>query len=377
MSKNPSPTPDANIPAVSNPKVPAVPAVTPDHHHGKPTAYDASAAHSHGAKLPPITSGPKKVALYSPLYFAYCGIGGILSCGLTHTAVTPLDVVKCNMQANPAEFKGTFSGFNKIISGAAEPLGFKRGIPGLFKGWGPTLWGYSLQGLCKFGFYEYFKHIFGEAVGKENAYRYRDLVYLAASASAEVIADVALCPFEAIKVRIQLNPKFANGVMDGLPKFIAQEGFGNLYAGIGPLWSRQIPYTVIKFMAFERIAEAIYARLPKPRAQMTKAENLGVVFTSGYIAGILCGVVSHPADVMVSKINNIRMEGGIMTKVKAIYSGTPEKPGIGFAGLWKGFWPRVVMIGTLTGLQWFIYGAFKAAVGLPTPGAAPPPEKKH
>jgi len=28
-------------------------------------------------------------------------IGGALGCGLTHTFVTPLDVVKCNMQAHP------------------------------------------------------------------------------------------------------------------------------------------------------------------------------------------------------------------------------------------------------------------------------------
>jgi hypothetical protein len=42
-----------------------------------------------------------------------------------------------------------------------------------------------------------------------------------------------------------------------------------------------------------------------------------------------------------------------MEQVRVIYSGTPDSPGIGFAGLWKGFAPRVVMIGTLTGLQWY------------------------
>jgi hypothetical protein len=31
-------------------------------------------------------------------YYGKCVIGGILSCGLTHTAVVPLDVVKCRMQ---------------------------------------------------------------------------------------------------------------------------------------------------------------------------------------------------------------------------------------------------------------------------------------
>lgn len=31
-------------------------------------------------------------------YYALCGFGGILSCGLTHTAVVPLDLIKCRIQ---------------------------------------------------------------------------------------------------------------------------------------------------------------------------------------------------------------------------------------------------------------------------------------
>jgi len=319
----------------------------------------------------------KPVELYSKEFFALCGIGGILSCGITHTFVTPLDLVKCNTQANPKEFTGTFQGFRKIFSGQAASLGHKPGFAGLVKGWGPTLLGYSIQGLGKFGFYEYFKHQFAVMVGEDNAYKYRDLVYLFASASAEVIADLGLCPFEAVKVRIQTNPQYARGLLDGLPKFYASEGFGSLYAGLGPLWARQVPYTIIKFMAFERIAEAIYSMISKPKSEMSKTEQMGVVFTAGYIAGVLCGAVSHPADTMVSKINKLKMDGSLSTKMKVIYYGTATSPGIGFAGLWAGFAPRVVMIGTLTGLQWFIYGAFKAYVGLPTPGASGPKESKH
>jgi len=310
-------------------------------------------------------------------FFAYCGIGGILSCGITHTAVTPIDLVKCNAQANPKEFTGSFQGFKKIFSGEAASLGHKSGIVGLFKGWGPTAVGYSVQGLCKFGFYEFFKHEFSGLVGEENAYKYRDVVYLFASASAEVIADVALCPFEAVKVRIQTNPHYARGLLDGLPKFYATEGIGSLYSGLGPLWARQVPYTIIKFMAFERIAEAIYKALPKPKSEMSKGEQMIVVLTAGYIAGVLCGAVSHPADTMVSKINKLKMDGSLTTKMKTIYYGTPTAPGIGFSGLWTGFGPRVFMIGTLTGFQWFIYASFKAYVGLPTPGATGPPTTKH
>mmetsp|Transcript_6373 Transcript_6373/g.16131 ORF Transcript_6373/g.16131 Transcript_6373/m.16131 type:complete len:326 (-) Transcript_6373:75-1052(-) len=320
---------------------------------------------------------PDKIELYSSDYFLACGIGGILSCGLTHTAVTPLDLVKCNAQTNKQDFPNTVTGFRKIFNGEVKHLGFGSGFSGLVKGWAPTLVGYSIQGLCKFGFYEYFKHTYGTFVGEENAFKYRDLVYLCASASAELIADVGLCPFEAVKVRVQTNPAYARGLMDGIPKIIANDGFGYLFAGIGPLWARQVPYTIIKFMAFERIAEFIYSLMPKPKSEMNKTEQMGVIFTSGYLAGVLCGAVSHPADTLVSKINKLKMSGGLMEKTRLIYHGTPEMPGIGFAGLWAGFLPRVVMIGTLTGLQWFIYGAFKAYVGLPTPGstAAPTPKK--
>ena len=37
---------------------------------------------------------------------------------------------------------------------------------GLAKGWAPTLIGYSMQGLCKFGFYEVFKIFYANLIGE-------------------------------------------------------------------------------------------------------------------------------------------------------------------------------------------------------------------
>jgi solute carrier family 25 phosphate transporter 3 len=51
-------------------------------------------------------------------------------------------------------------------------------------------------------------------------------VFLAASASAEFIADIALCPFEAIKVRMQTTlPPFANTMREGWGKIVKAEGY--------------------------------------------------------------------------------------------------------------------------------------------------------
>ena len=74
------------------------------------------------------------------------------------------------------------------------------GVKALARGWAPTLIGYSMQGTCKFGFYEIFKNLYSNAMGEEGAYQNQVVLYLAASASAEFFADIALCPMEAVKV---------------------------------------------------------------------------------------------------------------------------------------------------------------------------------
>ncbi|KNC49292.1 uncharacterized protein AMSG_05289 [Thecamonas trahens ATCC 50062] len=307
-----------------------------------------------------VKEGPMgKIVPFSAKYFVACSIGGILSCGLTHTAITPLDLVKCNMQANPEKYTGIVQGFRVFLKEKAS----------LSRGWAPTLLGYSAQGLHKFGLYELFKHYYGQAIGEENASQYKSLLYCAASGSAEFFADIALCPFEAVKVRVQTDPTFANGLMDGMPKIVQAEGINGLFKGLVPLWARQIPYTIIKFVAFEKVVSLIYAALPGEKADYSYNEQLGITFLAGYIAGVFCAIVSHPADTMVSKLNKVASaEGeGMGAAMSKIYAD------IGFAGLWRGLVARVFMIGTLTGLQWWIYDSFKVFVGLPTTGSV---EKK-
>merc|ERR1719516_496956 len=203
----------------------------------------------------------------STKYFALCAFGGVLSCGITHTAVTPLDLVKCRLQVNKEKYKTLGNGFKVTVADA--------GVKGLLLGWAPTAIGYSAQGLCKFGFYEVFKNLYGNALGEENAYLYRTGLYLAASASAEFFADIALSPMESCKVRMQtsLPGTFPTTLREGWPKIYAEEGLNGFYKSLVPLWGRQIPYTMMKFACFERTVEALYQYVvPKPRAECSKSE---------------------------------------------------------------------------------------------------------
>lgn len=113
------------------------------------------------------------------------------------------------------------------------------GTKGLAKGWAPTFIGYSmqvslkfhvapqefwwltrmalinkiprlLQGMCKFGFYEVFKIVYSGLIGEENTYLWRTSLYLAASASAEFFADIALSPMESVKVKLATGQSIFN-----------------------------------------------------------------------------------------------------------------------------------------------------------------------
>ena len=199
-------------------------------------------------------------------YYVKCCIGGALSCGLTHTIIVPLDLVKCRMQVDSVKYPSIGKGFKVTLEDG--------GVRALGRGWAPTFIGYSMQGACKFGFYEFFKNMYGNMMGEEAAYNYMTGLYLIASASAEFFADIALAPMEAVKVRIQTSD-YGSTLREVFPKMKAEEGVGTFYKGLKPLWMRQIPYTMMKFACFEKTVVALYTHVvPQPGAECSGVSSI-------------------------------------------------------------------------------------------------------
>jgi solute carrier family 25 phosphate transporter 3 len=301
-------------------------------------------------------TGHPHVVPHDQTYYAKCMLGGILSCGLTHTAVVPLDVVKCKMQVFPEKYKGLFHGIRTVLA--------EEGARGLTHGWLPTFIGYSAQGLFKFGLYELFKDVYSNAAGQENAKNYKGVIWLAGSASAEFFADIALCPMEMVKVKVQTSPAgtFPTAFGAALAQMNSQRAeFRFPFGSVVPLWSRQIPYTMAKFYFFEKVVQLFYTNVfTEPKASYSKPTQLSITFASGYIAGVICAIVSHPADNLVSQMGKKENKGksfGQMINEQGYYRLCT-----------KGLGTRVLMIGTLTGLQWWIYDSFKTAMGMGTTG---------
>ncbi|KAI1311739.1 mitochondrial carrier [Xylaria venustula] len=301
-----------------------------------------AAARAAAANAPGQLSG---AALYSRF-----AIAGAICCSVTHGAMTPVDVVKTRIQLDPVTYnRGLIGGFRQVVA--------NEGAGALLTGVGPTFAGYFLQGAFKFGGYEFFKQQSINYLGIENATNYRTGVYLASSAAAEFFADIALCPLEATRIRLVSEPTYANGLIGGFTKMLKTEGVGAFYAGFGPILFKQVPYTMTKFVVYEKVAEAIYRKFPKK--DMSDGAQTTVNLGSGLIAGFAAAIVSQPADTMLSKINKTKGLPGEGTTSRLIKIAKE----LGLRGSYSGIGARLFMVGTLTAGQFAIYGDIKKALG--------------
>lgn len=307
----------------------------------------------------------QKTTLRPTDYYLKCCFGGVLACGLTHASVVTLDVAKCRSQAHSKS--GRWAG--GLVASIKQTIA-EDGYAGLKTGWVPTLFGYGAQGFFKFGFNELFKDVYGGMVGGEANLSTvgKMALWAAASGSAELFADVALCPFEMTKVKMQVTLKgdegqVSNKLIPAMKQMAARSAETKFpFGSLAPLWGRQIPYTMIKFVGFYQTANFVYAKIEEKygmaKKDISESTQLAITFGCGYWAGIFCALATQPMDNLVS------MKGNPINQHKSWGDMAKE---MGTKDLFtKGLGPRVLMIGTLTGLQWWIYGSFKSVMGFGT-----------
>ncbi|PWN28656.1 mitochondrial carrier [Jaminaea rosea] len=290
-------------------------------------------------------------------YGRFLAAGGLCAT-ITHGAMTPFDVVKTNLQFLP---KGSPDASmlrmtRKIIA--------TDGTAGLFRGFAPTAMGYLIQGGAKYAGFEAFKRQFALAAGsKEEAQKHRLAIYFTAAAAAEFIATTLLTPLEAARIRLVSSKDYANGLVGALGRMTSEGGVGQLYAGYAPILCKQIPFSIAQFAVNESLHEFVNTNqtLRKLSKDGGKAGEVSVQLGCGMGAGAAAAVVSHPADFLLSKINqgNGGKGGSAMSKLLTLAGEA------GIFGVWQGLGARVIMTAGLISAQFAIYGQIKSALGAP------------
>lgn len=203
-----------------------------------------------------------------------------------------------------------------------------------------------------------------QRVGERTAWEQRTNIYLASAAMAEFIADLFLCPLEAVRIRSVSDPTFPKGLGPGMARMLSTDGILGFYAGLGPILFKQstsspssslfvslkvssvpVPYTMAKFAVQGKAAELIYSSMNTSPDKCSKGTNVSISLASGVVAGVMAAIVSHPADTLLSKINK-KGAGGEGSTTKRLLNIARE---MGVVKLCTtGLGARCVMIGTLT-----------------------------
>lgn len=331
-----------------------------------PTISSGSIKSSHGSHSINSSSNSGQLSDLS-LYARYAVAGGTC-CQLTHTVLVPLDVIKTRLQIS-TEYKGVLD--------AAMRIPRTEGLRALFLGLGPTFVGYSIQGAIKFGCFELFKKQAIGVLGVETAQQYSLPIYMASSTMAELLGTVALCPWEALRIRTVSQPEVYGhrGMLSSMRSIWSQEGFiHGFYRGLGPILAKQIPYTVTQLTVFSKCIDYLYGTvLPEhfgvtSRDELSAKQQLLASLGCGVVAGVASSYASHPADTILSRIN-------VKSPRRHRHRHHQESPPsrtivqiakeLGFRGIWLGAGTRAVMVSMLSAGMFLIYDSVKLAVGLP------------
>ncbi|KAF6003782.1 hypothetical protein F1559_001330 [Cyanidiococcus yangmingshanensis] len=234
--------------------------------------------------------------LFSKLFAA----GG--SCALLmHVVTTPFDVVRTKMQLDPERYPTPGSCLSRIL--------VEDGPLMLLQGFGATAVGYFLHGGLKYAAYEQFRTLTMLLTRTPSGQSLSSLHFVVSATAAELIASTALCPLEAVRIRMVNDRGFAANLRQGLAK-IWSEGMHSMYKGWMPLIVKQCPYTLAQFWSYEWLLALLRAHWIGQRFPLDAMLPLPLERRLSLIAGVLSGLVaavaSQPGDTILSRINKHR-----------------------------------------------------------------------
>jgi solute carrier family 25 protein 38 len=285
-------------------------------------------------------------------------LSGASSGTLIAALLQPLDVIKTTMQSS--RLRAPLAPPPSALSVAAG-LRARGGTLALWAGLSPTV----IRVFFGAGIYFSGLHALVDALGPAGG----ALGAFGAGVGARFLAALALSPVSVVKTRMEDG--MAGGPLAGLGTWRAlrlvarTEGAASLYSGLLPTLVRDAPYSGIYFAAFSALKGAWRAG---PGAGAAPPLDAAGTFCAGLAAGALATAVTHPADVIKTRLQ-LQPAGGrfvdgavLANEVRALV----RAEGVG--GLFAGLLPRVAKRATTTALTWTLFEVLLKRMGVEVGG---------
>jgi len=166
------------------------------------------------------------------------------------------------------------------------------------------------------------------------------------------VAGMAMIPVTVVKTRFESGIFKYTGVTDALFKIYRHEGVRGLSSGLFPTLLRDAPFSGIYLMFYEQLKSRT------PAALLETSPN-SAHFLCGVAAGAMASAVTHPADVVKTKMQVC--SGRSVSIMKAILMVYSKRGAMGF---WSGLTPRLLRRTLMAALAWTVYENVMRNAGL-------------
>eukprot|EP00966_Prymnesium_polylepis_P047551 1100989-Prymnesium_polylepis.1 len=155
-----------------------------------------------------------------------------------------------------------------------------EGLLGLYRGALPSLTSAVVENAVGITVQRSLRRRLAALRGEASDVRYSAATEVALGGATGVFTAVAICPFEVIKVRQQVEADSAMGAI--VRRLMREDGYRGLYRGLPTVVCRDVPFNAIFYGAYESIC-TLLMRMGDLDAKADLAP--GYIFVAGGLAG--------------------------------------------------------------------------------------------
>lgn len=211
----------------------------------------------------------------------------------------PLDLVKTRIQtlSKPAPPGGGGVSVNTSMFSVARHVLRTEHVTGLWRGIVPSITR-TVPGVgLYFGSLHWLKStVYGDGGGGGTPH---PVEAVCLGMAARCVAGAAMIPVTVVKTRFESDAYHYSRMTQAFSQIYAREGVRGLCCGLAPTLMRDAPFSGLYLMFYTQLKR----HLPDLPAQHATAVTAGAAnFTCGVTAGFLASLVTHPADVVKTKM---------------------------------------------------------------------------
>lgn len=291
-------------------------------------------------------------------YWAFA-LSGAACTATIRTALLPVETTKVLMQVDAEAFPALGPSLRKLWASG--------GAAALFAGAETSaLYAFVLGGVG-FGVNEFLRRYLSMLAGAAQPL-YALQIQVGSGVGAVIASVFLVCPLEVLRIRIAQRVgesalaapaadalgggggvaagAYEGGVIGGLGALYAEGGVRLLYSALLPMLLREVPFTLAKFLVFDATTDLISSTLPALQEYGGASALL-----AGAIAGVVSGLLTTPADTLVTRLSNARARGEAAGLLETARSTLTNEP----ASLFSGLAPRCLLFGATIGGQYLLY----------------------